>query len=60
MKKSRKIKWGGAAWHREAYHLARWYAPPITPCMKCSYPVLKGYCCGYCGDINPSRPPEAK
>ena len=30
------------------------YAPDINPCKKCGWPVVRGYCCTACGDINPS------
>ena len=41
-------------WHRHAYAIARQYAPHMYPCGKCNYPVASGYCCTYCGNINPS------
>ena len=43
----------------EQYRMARInlaldYAPTIYACKKCGWPVALGYCCGSCGDINPS------
>lgn len=29
------------------------YAPETYSCRKCSWPVIKGYCCDYCGTTNP-------
>lgn len=34
------------------------YAPPIHPCADCSWPVVSGYCCGYCGSVDPARDVE--
>jgi len=31
------------------------FAPESYPCKKCGWPVLSGYCCGTCGDGNPSE-----
>jgi len=45
-------------WQKEANALARCYAPTIYPCCKCNHPVVKGYCCGHCGDSDPSHPKE--
>lgn len=28
------------------------------PCQKCGWPVIKGYCCGTCGDSNPYCKPD--
>ena len=33
-------------------------APPTYACMKCGWPVIKGFCCETCGDTNPSEPPQ--
>jgi hypothetical protein len=41
------------AWQRAANNLARSRTPPIYPCNTCNYPVVDGYCCGYCGNDNP-------
>ena len=38
--------------------LAFSYAPSIYPCKTCKWPVAKGYCCGYCGDSDPSGEDE--
>lgn len=59
MSSERKKKWTpySPAWEREARAMARSVAPPIYPCMKCSGPVLRGYCCDHCGDSDPSSPP---
>jgi len=42
-------------WEREANLLARDYVPDIYPCGKCGYPVIRNYCCTYCGDTNPDE-----
>ena len=39
---------------REANRLARSYSPDIKECAECGYPVIKGYCCTYCGNTDPS------
>ena len=49
------IKPTAAQYEKEAGNIARRYAPPTYPCEKCKWPVIKGYCCEYCGDDNPSQ-----
>lgn len=29
------------------------FAPPIRPCKDCKWPVVRGYCCTYCGSVDP-------
>lgn len=29
------------------------FAPPIRPCKTCKWPVVMGYCCNYCGEVDP-------
>lgn len=29
------------------------YCPPIKPCKDCKWPVINGYCCHYCGSVDP-------
>lgn len=53
----KKIERGSKEWHQEAYSLALSYVN-IQQCKKCTYPVVHGYCCGYCGDRNPSETRE--
>lgn len=44
---------------RSAANAIVWrYAPRIYACKKCGWPVASGYCCGTCGDGNPSEPAE--
>jgi hypothetical protein len=31
------------------------YAPPTHACKKCGWPCVTGYCCGTCGDNNPTE-----
>ncbi len=31
----------------------------IYRCKKCGYPVIHGYCCEHCGDVNPSEKDES-
>lgn len=42
---------------RKANALARSYVQ-IDQCKKCGNPVVHGYCCGLCGDSNPSSTRE--
>jgi hypothetical protein len=51
-KKKRKIKPYGKTWEREANNLARSWMQ-IKPCKDCNHPVINGYCCSYCGSVNP-------
>lgn len=29
------------------------FAPPIHACKDCQWPVVRGYCCNYCGSVDP-------
>lgn len=29
------------------------FCPPINPCRDCGNPVIKGYCCTFCGSVDP-------
>jgi hypothetical protein len=49
----RKIKVHGAKWEQLARNEALAYAPSTYPCAACEYPVLKGFCCGFCQTMNP-------
>lgn len=40
-------------WQVLANQLARGYCPPIRPCKDCSLPVIQGYCCTFCGSVDP-------
>lgn len=40
-------------WERAADAAARHYAPEVRPCRDCGAPVVKGYCCTYCGSSRP-------
>ncbi len=51
-KKIRKIEPNTQQWERMANGLARSYVQ-IYPCRDCGRPVISGYCCSYCGNINP-------
>ena len=53
----KKIEYGSRAWNRAVLEIADQYLI-IHQCKKCSYPVNKGYCCGYCGDSNPTNTVE--
>lgn len=53
--KIRRIKPYTQKWYREATRLAVNCCPPIHPCSDCGYPVIKGYCCGYCGSETPNE-----
>lgn len=46
---------GSKEWDAEAYNLVISFAPPVRVCKKCGAPNMTGYCCGYCGDHNPSE-----
>lgn len=52
-KKLPKIQPYGPTWTNHACELARDYAPEIKPCKSCRYPVLHGYCCTFCGEVDP-------
>jgi rubrerythrin len=41
-------------YREEAIKQAFQFAPRIYACKKCGWPVADGFCCEYCGDINPS------
>lgn len=32
----------------------------IRACQKCGHPTRDGYCCTFCGDDDPTRPPETR
>ena len=55
---ARKKKLTPTAYERLANQVARNFAPEIHPCAKCGHPVVDGYCCGFCGDINPDETVE--
>jgi hypothetical protein len=38
-----------------AYELALSRTPNIFACGKCNHPVIKGFCCEFCGDSDPDR-----
>ena len=58
MNKLKPIIEGGIYWNKVAGDMARDFCPPIYACKKCSYPVIEGYCCEFCGDSNPSSTDE--
>lgn len=31
------------------------YTPSIYPCGTCKWPVVQGYCCNYCGAVDPEE-----
>lgn len=41
------------SFERLADRLARGFAPPIFHCKDCDHPVVKGYCCTFCGSQDP-------
>ena len=54
----RKMKPYTRRWERLANAEARSFAPTIYACRKCGYPVVTGYCCTNCRDVNPSYKEE--
>lgn len=50
-----KIKPLSKHWVKLAQELALSRVPNIFACGKCNYPVIKGYCCEFCGDSDPDR-----
>jgi len=52
-KQEEKIDRLSEQWRSEANMLARDFCPPIRPCNTCGHPVVKGYCCTFCGETNP-------
>ena len=55
MKTVRKIKPLSKQWVKLAQELALSRVPNIFACGKCNHPVIKGYCCEFCGDSDPDR-----
>ena len=47
-------------WEQKANLLARNFAPSISPCVECGNPTLTGYCCTYCGSIDPHGSSEQR
>ena len=56
----RKIKPLSKQWVKEAYELALSRTPNIFACGKCNHPVIKGFCCEFCGDSDPDRNPKGQ
>jgi len=54
-KKFRKIKPYTNRWYNLAGIEARDAVGVMYPCQKCGYPVIKGYICSRCKDVNPSE-----
>jgi rubrerythrin len=54
MAKDKYKKLSEREYDRAADYLRRQLVPDLYPCMKCGYPVQRGYCCTACGDTNPS------
>jgi len=54
----RKIKPHSVEWEKRANELARSFCPEIHRCADCNNPVVKGYCCRYCGSDHPYRESE--
>jgi hypothetical protein len=40
-------------WEREYDTIVRSYIPLIKPCSVCNHPVVDGFCCTTCGNVNP-------
>ncbi len=53
-KKIRKIKKDGREYNRRVVEVAIGFCPQILTCKTCGSPTLKGYCCTYCGEIDPT------
>ena len=51
-RKLRKMESNTPQWEKMANSLARSWVE-IHPCRDCGRPVIKGYCCSYCGSVNP-------
>lgn len=49
-----------AEYKKAACGLAFDFAPRIYPCLKCGWPVAKGFCCGTCGTYDPDSAEDAK
>ncbi len=47
-------------WERLANIQARNFAPYIHPCVECGRPTIKGYCCNFCGSVDPTGNPEQR
>ncbi len=40
-------------WDAAAGRLAISFSPGVKPCRDCGAPVVRGYCCTYCGSEEP-------
>lgn len=52
--KVRRIKPYTRKWEELANELAR-ARVTIHPCADCGHPVIHGYCCEFCGSVDPYR-----
>lgn len=48
-----KVKATEEEYQRSRLRTALEFCPGIYACKKCGLAVVKGYCCGYCGDAAP-------
>lgn len=53
MNEKKKVEPYTPDWNDKANRLARSFAPRIKPCNDCGQPVVDGYCCNFCGSVNP-------
>ena len=49
-----KMKEYSKAYNKEAIEFALCEIE-LFPCKTCGHPVRDGYCCGHCGEIDPSE-----
>jgi hypothetical protein len=51
-RKPRKVKPYTRRWEAQANAIARSWVN-IKPCRDCGRPNVSGYCCNFCGSVNP-------
>ena len=52
-KKDNKMDPNSVEWNKLANQTARSFCPEIFPCKECGKPYVRGYCCDYCGSVDP-------
>ena len=53
MKEEKEKKITKEDYEKLANQLARDFCPVIKPCKECDHPVINGYCCTFCGSVEP-------
>lgn len=53
MEKIEKIERDSEEYVKRMFQVAVNFCPTMYPCKTCGSPVINGYCCTYCNDVNP-------